>query len=74
MDELRRLVASILYIDITQVSCDLSREGCEEWDSFNHLLIISEIESKFKIKFTMDEVEDIKIYEDLEKLVEKKVS
>jgi acyl carrier protein len=71
MNELKQLLADILDIDISEVNCHLNREECEQWDSFNHLLVISEIESKFGIKFTMEEVESIKNYEDLEKLINK---
>ncbi len=74
MDNLKKLVADILNIDILEVNYDLTRDENENWDSFGHLLLVSELESKLGIKFTMNEIENIKNYNNLEETVKKKVN
>lgn len=72
MEELRTIVAEVLCIDINKVNENLTRDNCEEWDSFNHLLIVSEIESKLNVKLTMKEMESADSYKVLEQIVMRK--
>jgi acyl carrier protein len=69
MKELKEIIANVLGIDENSVNESLSRDSESEWDSFNHLLLISEIETKLNIKFTMEDVENIKSYAQLEAVV-----
>jgi acyl carrier protein len=72
VEELRTIVAEVLCIDINKVNENLTRDNCEEWDSFNHLLIVSEIESKLNVKLTMKEMESADSYKVLEQIVMRK--
>lgn len=73
MDQLKQIFSNVTGIDINDITPDMSRYDNDIWDSFNHLLIISEIESKLSIKFTMEEVENIHTFSELEGLVQKKI-
>ncbi|MBS3105524.1 acyl carrier protein [Candidatus Woesearchaeota archaeon] len=70
MDSLKQIVSRVLNID--SINENVSRNNTEEWDSFNHLLLISEIEKELKVKFTMLEVEQIKTFKELQEVVSKK--
>ncbi|AAK80155.1 acyl carrier protein [Clostridium acetobutylicum] len=72
MDKLKAIFAEVLDIDIEDVKDSTERDVIDEWDSFSHLMLINELENRLKIKFTMDEVESIKTFKDLEKTVSKK--
>ncbi|MEY7998800.1 acyl carrier protein [Clostridium sp. Mt-5] len=72
MEKLRTIVADVLCVDIDRVDENLTRDNCEEWDSFNHLLIVSEIESKLNVKLTMKEMESADSYKVLEQIVMRK--
>lgn len=72
MKELKQIFSNITGIDVSDINGEISRDNNDLWDSFNHLLIISEIESKLNVKFTMEEVENIHTFYDLECLVQKK--
>jgi acyl carrier protein len=72
MNDVKSIVSRVLRINIDQVNEYLSRENAEQWDSFNHLLLISEIEKELGITFTLMEIEQIKQYKDLEAMVSKK--
>ncbi|MBV4430582.1 acyl carrier protein [Clostridium tyrobutyricum] len=72
MEKLRNIVADVLCIDIDRVDENLTRDNCEEWDSFNHLLIVSEIESRLNVKLTMEEMESASSYRALEQIVMRK--
>ncbi len=68
MTKLKRLFAQVLNINEKEVTEQTSRENMTEWDSFNHLLLINEIEKEFNIKFTMEEVEKIRTFKDIRRL------
>lgn len=72
MDSLKQIVSRVLNIGINRINEKVSRNSTEEWDSFNHLLLISEIEKELKVKFTMIEVEQIKTFKELQEVVSKK--
>ena len=68
MEKLKNILSRVLGIDESEVN-DESARGSGEWDSFNHLLLISEIEKEMNIKFTTQEIERIKIFKDLREVV-----
>ncbi len=41
-------------------------ENIKNWDSFNGLVLIDEIESKFDVKFLLEEIIDVKTIKDIE--------
>ncbi len=69
MDNLKKIVAKVLNIDEIRVNDSLSMSNAEEWDSFNHLLLISEIEKELGITFSIQEVEKIKSFRELRETV-----
>lgn len=40
-----------------QITDSMTANDIEDWDSLTHLQLISEIESAYKIKFTMGEIQ-----------------
>ena len=68
MEKLENILSRVLGIDEDKVNEGLER-GSGEWDSFNHLLLISEIEKEMNIKFTTQEIEKIKTFKDLREVV-----
>jgi acyl carrier protein len=72
MEKLAAIVARVLDIEPGKVTDELSRENAESWDSFNHLLLISEIEKDLGIQFSMEEVEAIHTSRQLKETVRNK--
>lgn len=70
--ELKKIFAKVIGINESDVSGSLSRKNTVEWDSINHLLLVSEIEKELKITMTMKEVEEIKNYKELDLIVKKR--
>ena len=46
--------------DELEITYETTAADVEEWDSLAHLSLIHEIEAKFKIKFTIGEIQDSK--------------
>lgn len=60
MERLKTLLSRILEIDKESINENTSPENVSTWDSFNGLLIASQLEDEFKVKFTMEEVQSVK--------------
>ena len=71
MDEkqLKEVIARTLGLELSEVTDKLERNKNEEWDSFNHLMLISEIEKAAGISFSTRQIEAIKNVDDLKKAV-----
>jgi len=67
MKRLYGVLTKVLEIDIASITDDLSPEQVEQWDSFNGLMLVSELERTFEIKFTMAEVASVKKVSDIKK-------
>jgi len=72
MEELKKIASKVLNIEESKVNDELTMDNAEQWDSFNHLLLISEIEKELGIKFSIQEVEKIKSFKDLKEIVSSK--
>ncbi len=69
MDALKNIVSRVLGIPAASITAELSRENTPEWDSFNHLMLVSEIEKELGVQITMAQIENIKTFDDLEKII-----
>lgn len=56
-ESIHSLVADILGVDPSEVTDDTSRETADNWDSLNHLRIVTAIEQELSIRLTMAEIE-----------------
>lgn len=65
MKRLKSILSRILNIKESAINDETSPDNIESWDSFNALMLISELENEFKIKFSMDEVIAVKCVKDI---------
>lgn len=63
-NKIKELFATILKIPLNRISDNLSPDQVEEWDSLNHLVLISAVEEEFSIEIDPEEI--IKMNKDFE--------
>lgn len=56
-----------MSVPISQINDNSSPENIEKWDSFNGLVLVDELETEFDVKFTLDEILDVKMVADIKK-------
>lgn len=71
MKRLKSILAKILEIPEEEINDDTSPDNVASWDSYNALMMISEIEDCFKIKFNMEEVMNVKCVRDIKEILKK---
>jgi acyl carrier protein len=56
--KLYEIIAKIMKVPITELSDSSGPETIENWDSYNGLLLVDELESEFNLSFTLAEMSD----------------
>ena len=65
--KLYEIVSRVFSVPTSEISDNSGPESIERWDSFNALVLVDELESEFKIKFTVDEITDVSTIADIKR-------
>ena len=57
IQDLDTIFAEILGLPVQEINDSVTPESCAHWDSLNHLRLVTEIEARFGVEFTMAEVQ-----------------
>ncbi|MDO8610563.1 MAG: acyl carrier protein [bacterium] len=60
MSRLKKILSKVLGISAADINDNSSPDNINSWDSFNGLMLVSELENEFQVSFTIDEVVNIK--------------
>lgn len=60
--------------DDLEIQDTTSADDIEDWDSLNHINLVSAVEKKFKIRFALGELQSLKDVGAMIDLMEKKLS
>lgn len=71
MECLKELVARVLGVEKEIIDDDSSPENIGSWDSFNALMMVSELEKNFNVRFSMEEVMSVKNFKDIKDTLKK---
>ncbi len=63
--KLLNLLSKVLDIGPDSISDATSPENTESWDSYNALVLVSELEGEFHVSFGMDEIYAVKCVGDI---------
>ncbi len=67
MSKLYDLIARVMNVPASSVTDDSGPESIESWTSFKGYVLLYELESEFKVKFTIDEAMDVKKVADIKR-------
>lgn len=68
-DNLLDIVANVMEVQVTQIDDESGPETIENWDSFRGLILFEELEAKFNVKFTLNELLNIKKIKDIKDIL-----
>lgn len=71
MKKLKAILSKVFGIEENKITDDTSPNNVETWDSFNGLMLVSELEREFNVKFTMEEVTSVKCVKDIKEVLKK---
>lgn len=64
MDKLKKIFASVLEIPESGVTLELAQETTPEWDSLRSIVLLTEIENGFGLRFNFDEAMAVRTFGD----------
>ena len=67
IDDVNTIVSKVFSIPESEVNDESSPENIENWDSFNWLVLVDELENHFNVKFTISEITDVKSVADIKR-------
>jgi acyl carrier protein len=65
--KLFEIISQVMSVPISEINDKSSPENIEAWDSFNGLVLLDELEISFDVKFSLDEITDVKTVGDIKK-------
>lgn len=65
--KLYEIISNVMDVPIESLNDQSGPENIKNWDSFNGLVLVDEIENKFNVKFSLEEIIDVKTIEDIKK-------
>lgn len=71
MKTLNAILSEVLQIKEDAITDRTSPDTVDSWDSYNGLLLVSELENNFGVRFTLSEVLAVKNVGDIKKALSK---
>ncbi len=66
-EKLYNLVARVMNVHPSAINDESGPESIESWTSFKGYVLLYELETEFKVKFTIDEAMDVKKIADIKR-------
>lgn len=65
--KLYALIAKVMNAPMEEINDESGPESIESWTSFKGYVLLYELETEFKVKFTIDEAMDVKKIADIKR-------
>ena len=62
-------IANVMEMQVTDINEESTPETIENWDSFRRLVLFEELETKFEVKFTLNDLLHIKKIKDIKNIL-----
>ena len=69
MKTVEEILGRVLNIDSRTITDATKPEDIESWDSFNGLVLVTELEKNFKVQFSLEEIVAVKKVADIKKIL-----
>ena len=69
--KIKKIISNVLSIGESRVKEDSKMQDFHEWDSFNHLMLINEIEKEFQIELKSSQVNQVTSFQEIKYAIEK---
>ena len=71
MQKLKKILSKILGVNPAKINDNTSPKNVKKWDSFHGLILVTELENHYNVKFTMDDIIAVRNVGDIKKALKK---
>jgi acyl carrier protein len=68
-NNLLSIIANVMEVQVTEINDESGPGTIENWDSFRGLILFEELEREFNVKFTLNELLNIKNIKDIKRIL-----
>ena len=65
--KLYSIISKVMNVSVDTLNDESSSESISSWTSFNGYVLLYELETQFQVKFSIDEVTDVKNISDIKR-------
>jgi len=69
--KLEKILSEVLEIRAGKINDGTSPQNAKSWDSFRGLLLVTELEKNYKVRFSMDDVISVRNVGDIKRSLKK---
>ena len=71
MATVEQVIGHVFGVSAKDIGDETAPGDIEQWDSFNGLMLVAELEKKFGVEFSVEEIASVKTVGDIKKLLQK---
>ena len=69
MKRVEDVLVAVLGVETSAITDNTKPADIENWDSFNGLILVTELEKNFKVQFSLEEIVAVKRVADIKKIL-----
>ncbi len=71
MKRVEDVLVAVLGVETSAITDNTKPADIENWDSFNGLILVTELEKNFKVQFSIEEIVAVKKVGDIKKILKR---
>ncbi len=71
MKKLKKIIGKVLKVNPNKINGSTTPNDIKSWDSFHGLLLVTELENSYNVKFTMEDIISVKCVGHIKKCLQR---
>ena len=71
-NKVKEIMAEVFVCNVEDINIDTNKDDIDNWDSLQHLIFISQLESELGFKFTPEEIYEMNGFADIMEIINNK--
>jgi acyl carrier protein len=68
-NKVKEIMAEVLICNVEDINIDTKKDDLDNWDSLQHLIFVSQLESELGFKFTPEEINEMNGFAEIIKII-----
>tara|TARA_Y100001954_G_scaffold157036_1_gene166842 strand:- start:9995 stop:10225 length:231 start_codon:yes stop_codon:yes gene_type:complete len=73
-NKVKEIMAQVFVCNVEDINIDTKKGDLDNWDSLQHLIFVSQLESELEIKFTPEEIYEMNGFSEIIKIINLKLN
>ena len=73
-NKVKEIMAEVFVCNVEDINVDTKKNDLDNWDSLQHLIFVSQLESEISLKFTPEEIYEMNGFAEIIKIINLKLN